>query len=641
MEKIKKLYVIFKSHLDIGFTDFSKNVREEYINRYIPLALKTAKELRESGNEARFVWTTGSWLINEYVNTLNADEFNEFKKQVEAGDIRWHGLPFTTHTEIMDAELFETGIGISQELDKTFGLQTVSAKMTDVPGHTRAIVPFLAKAGIEFLHIGVNPASAVPNVPQIFRWKSPTGEAITVMYHSDYGVFSKLGETESAIYFAHAGDNTSPPSAEEIIKLFNDLHEKYPDAEIIASDLNAPAYELRSEIDKLPIITDEIGDSWIHGAGTDPAKINMFRALLRFGKDIKDFSVRKQFDRELLLISEHTWGLDEKTHLNDHENFSKESFNSVRSSEPYQKMEQSWREQRAYLEKALSILPRELYSKAKMVVEETKRVSVLADICSCSEVPADTVFHTRGIEFSFGLNGAINKLIQNGKVYADENHNFGIWSYTQFGPEDYKRFFKQYVRSKKRWALEDFNKIGFENYISQRHDYVAKLEKVLVKGDMVTAIVSIDSEANIKFGCPKWMETTVIPTEKGLIIDAAWFGKPANRAPEMINFGFEFCEKDLETRKLGEWLKPDVVDNGSKNMFATDFGVRYPSITIHSVDGAVASIGKPAMLDFQNEFWDRSKIWFNLYNNQWGTNFPMWYEEDARFRYELIFMDSM
>jgi hypothetical protein len=24
---------------------------------------------------------------------------------------------------------------------------------------------------------------------------------------------------------------------------------------------------------------------------------------------------------------------------------------------------------------------------------------------------------------------------------------------------------------------------------------------------------------------------------------------------------------------------------------------------------------------------------FNLYNNVWGTNFPMWYEDDARFRF--------
>ncbi|WP_281275922.1 hypothetical protein [Dictyobacter alpinus] len=28
---------------------------------------------------------------------------------------------------------------------------------------------------------------------------------------------------------------------------------------------------------------------------------------------------------------------------------------------------------------------------------------------------------------------------------------------------------------------------------------------------------------------------------------------------------------------------------------------------------------------------------FNRYNNTWGTNFTMWYEDDARFRFTLRF----
>ena len=54
--------------------------------------------------------------------------------------------------------------------------------MTDVPGHTRAIVPLLAEAGIRFLHIGVNPASTPPRVPSLFRWRDPSGVEVMVMY---------------------------------------------------------------------------------------------------------------------------------------------------------------------------------------------------------------------------------------------------------------------------------------------------------------------------------------------------------------------------------------------------------------------------------------------------------------------------
>jgi len=102
---------------------------------------------------------------------------------ISAGDIVWHALPFTTHSELYDADIFRFGLGLS-ELDRRFGRQTIASKMTDVPGHTRAIVPLLivgarhracpqygrgqcpaaTEAGVQFLHIGVNPASSPPDV---------------------------------------------------------------------------------------------------------------------------------------------------------------------------------------------------------------------------------------------------------------------------------------------------------------------------------------------------------------------------------------------------------------------------------------------------------------------------------------------
>ncbi|NOG48471.1 MAG: hypothetical protein HND48_02750 [Chloroflexi bacterium] len=46
--------------------------------------------------------------------------------------------------------------------------------------------------------------------------------------------------------------------------------------------------------------------------------------------------------------------------------------------------------------------------------------------------------------------------------------------------------------------------------------------------------------------------------------------------------------------------------------------------------------GRPSLLDFHNRLPDMSGgVHFNLYNNVWGTNFPMWFEDDARFRFVL------
>src|SRR6185312_5086087 len=110
------------------------------------------------------------------------------ERAITDGDVAWHGLPFTTHSELMDPSLFRYGLSIAQRLDRRFGKRTIAAKMTDVPGHTRGIVPLLAQAGIAFLHIGVNAASTPPDVPPVFVWRDPSGADVMVMYHKgSYG----------------------------------------------------------------------------------------------------------------------------------------------------------------------------------------------------------------------------------------------------------------------------------------------------------------------------------------------------------------------------------------------------------------------------------------------------------------------
>lgn len=266
---MKKLIVVFKTHLDLGFTGFSGDILNKYMRAYIPSALDIAKKAR--GTADRFVWTTGSWLLEQYLEHCSklrtSDKLDEFIEAVENGDIRWHALPFTTHTELMTKELFEYGVSISEKLDNRFGFKTIAAKMTDVPGHTKAMIPLLVKAGVKFLHIGVNPASAVPKVPELFKWRYDDENEIVVMYNGEYGEFTEIPGTDSAVYFAHTGDNNGPQSTEQISEMYKDLRNRYPDVEIVAGTLEDVAAEaLKAE--NLPVITSEIGDSWIHGTAS-------------------------------------------------------------------------------------------------------------------------------------------------------------------------------------------------------------------------------------------------------------------------------------------------------------------------------------------------------------------------------------
>ena len=61
--------------------------------------------------------------------------------------------------------------------------------------------------------------------------------------------------------------------------IYADLHKRYPKARLIASSFNEIAEELITMQDQLPVVTSEIGDTWIYGYGSAPVRMAKFRAL--------------------------------------------------------------------------------------------------------------------------------------------------------------------------------------------------------------------------------------------------------------------------------------------------------------------------------------------------------------------------
>ena len=66
-DSVSKVHLVFKTHLDVGFTDFAQAVVRDYFAFYIPRAIELSLMLRERERAERFIWTTGSWLIYEYL----------------------------------------------------------------------------------------------------------------------------------------------------------------------------------------------------------------------------------------------------------------------------------------------------------------------------------------------------------------------------------------------------------------------------------------------------------------------------------------------------------------------------------------------------------------------------------------------
>ena len=566
----KEILVVFKTHLDIGFTDFANNILQKYLNVYIPNAIRVGYELKDT--DTPFVWTVGSLMI---WYALKNDKSGTVEQAIRDGILRWHALPCTTHTELMSPALFEYGVSLSKRLDERFGTHTVGAKMSDVPGHTLGIVPILKRHGIEFLHLGVNPATPVPEVPPIFHWKCGEDE-ITVMYQGDYGEEIDLGNL--LLSFAHTGDNLGPQNAEGVVEVYKQLREKYPDTPIRVGTIDDIAIALRDK--DLPVIDKEIGDTWIHGLGTDPEKVSRFKKVQRALNEWKD--ELPDLTDNLLCVPEHTWGLNMKRHFPYDGFYTHEDV--LRMRDACACPEKSWEEQRDYVrfaEALLGVTP-------DYPVQKPDTGSYIP-----MEIPEDI-----GFEISWQL----------------------------FDASDYECYKGEYMRSFAWWAIEDFTKVGLGSY--RGGTYTAQVRQAFQRGEEALYALSFKDSLKKAYGLPDFYLSVC-----GEEITVKWFGKLPSRLPQAFWFKIKGQKEDWEINKMGLWISPDDII-GSPLISGIDEGIRNSEVLIESLDCALVAPYGRKLLRF-GKHPKKQNLYFNLYNNIWNTNFPMWYSDDALFRFRI------
>lgn len=656
---ITKVHVIFKTHLDIGFTDLAENVVATYINEFIPTAIRLARETREQQGDTCFKWTTGSWLIHTFLERADSENRRRMEQAIEAGDICWHAMPFTTHSEVLDPSIYEAGLQLSQKLDERYGKTTISAKMTDVPGHTRSIVPILQRNGVSLLHIGVNPASMPPDVPPVFIWKAPDDSQIAVMYQKDYGGIMHIPDTSEAVALMFTGDNHGPQTVGQVMEAYKNIQTQFPDAEIVASDLNAIADTIQSVKNMLPIVTQELGDSWIHGIGSDPQKIAQLRALSRErNRWLRDGALERHSDTDLAfslslcMVGEHTWGLDVKTHLQAWDIYTPDALAEARKTGPFQRIEASWQEKRQYIQNAVGLLPELLKSEAEATLEELK--PVLPDLNQFEPLTnPGTVVETPGLSFGLDTHGALVHL-QNkgtGREWASPKNPMALFSYQSFSQKDYDRFMDQYLTGRPDWALKDFGKPGMEAFGPRSYTYLPRLKAAWQREEGTQHILLVEMEVVTADGlpvpgCPSQIITEYRIHKEEPVIDITlkWFGKKANRLPEALWFSFiPITGKDgaWTLDKMGQEVDPcDIVKNGGHKLHAVAEDISYAEkqgiIKIETLDAPLVAPGERTLLDFDNAVpAAEDGMHFCLCNNVWGTNFVMWFDDDMQYRFSI------
>jgi hypothetical protein len=383
------------------------------------------------------------------------------------------------------------------------------------------------------------------------------------------------------------------------------------------------------------------------------------RQWLAEGKDHLEEQHFAAFSCSLLLVPEHTWGLDEKKYLADEVSYSAAQFAAARQRPHFQQFEASWEEQRQYLHEALQALQHSPKT-AELAQEAMANLAAIEplrpDMSGFTRVnDVSHYFDTAHFRVQFdAAHGGLCFLQERatGRQWASPEHILALFRYEIFSSADYERFLAQYVPLDQIpwWAIKDLTKPGIEalkiassswtpllSVLSWRHD--ARGYEFLVEQIM-------PEEPVTHYGCPRslFMRLNFPDDDASITIDMQWFEKPACRLPEALWLSFVPSISDVNgwrLEKLGQDISPlEVIHNGNRKLHAVGKGVSYHDTTSHLVletlDAPLVAPGERSLLNFNNDQPPVEKgIHFNLFNNIYGTNFRMWYDEDARFRFVL------
>jgi hypothetical protein len=657
--QVKRVLAMFKCHFDAGFINTQTKVVDLYFSKYFPEAITVAEQSRQLGHD-RYVWTTGSWLLYEYLEQASAQDRRRMEKAIAQGDIAWHAIPFNWQTEMMDASMISGSIALSHSLDRRFGHITTGAKMTDVPGHTRGLITPIAAEGVKFLDIGVNGGSTPAEVPPIFNWKDSNGGSLIVMYHHEYGGVVHVPGSDLAIAIVVRGDNSGPHTPAEIADIYSDLNHQFPNAKITATGLTEIANAVEPFRNNLPVVTQEIGDTWIYGVASDPVKVARYREVARLRRS---WIARGQFQpgdatdvallRSILLEPEHTWGTDTKTWL-DFENYLPADLAKMLDTKNYEVVEFSWEEKRKDLFDGVTTLPPSLRDEAQAAIRALTPAE--PQLLGASAHSADKEIETRHFILALDShNGSIRRLRnkQTGYEWAGPDHPLALFSYQTLSAADYSQFLATYLTTKADWAAKDFGKPNIERFGAKNQNWQATLTHLEILEDtqgyrLLERLEIRDPQAlasgRVAFPQKMYMELTLPNDEPVVHINFSWFQKPATRMPEALWFTFNPIVPDQHgwmMDKSGEQVSPfDVVVAGGRHQHAVSSGFSYKnggrSLMVETLDAPLIAVGEKSPLNFSRAQPDLSTgIHCGLFNNAWGTNYIMWFGQDMRFRFIL------
>ena len=130
-------------------------------------------------------------------------------------------------------------------------------------------------------------------------------------------------------------------------------------------------------------------------------------------------------------------------------------------------------------------------------------------------------------------------------------------------------------------------------------------------------------------------------------LDVEWTveDKTPNPMPEggWLCLPFAIDQPKFQLARLGSLIDParDIIDGGNRHLLCLNSGMTITGrdgygVGLCPLDSPLVSLDEPGLWKFSLHYTpQRARVFVNLYNNQWDTNFPLWQEGSWNSRVRL------
>ncbi|MEI6677428.1 MAG: glycoside hydrolase family 38 C-terminal domain-containing protein [Mariniphaga sp.] len=738
---VKEVIVVFKTHFDIGYTDWADNVSYNYSHGMVTGALDVIEKSKQLPESQQFKWTVAGWPMKEMLAKSKPEVKQRIEKAIKEGNFQVHGLPFTFETEACDLEPLVRSLEYSSKISRDAGLSLpIDAKQTDVPGHSWILPTILTNAGIKFLHIGCNAASKSPEVPLLFWWEGPDKSLLMTMYFGPY-----YGTTpappqgwpyQTWMAIIHTNDNTGAPTYEQFKEAIKDIERQNPGAKVRTGSMADFYNSIMKEHPELPVVKGDMPDTWIHGYMSMPREVKSGRDLSKTATNLEALNalaaiwgannekgivpIVDSALEQIQLFDEHSFGMAMSHGHAGYWAYGDE-FEDLRAKGLYEPIEYSWKEKSNHITFAAKYLypalSREIKGLAAAVNVPGERIVVynplpwerselvtiqtiqplkkaLKNLTNGEIVPVSrnrniVQFHANHIPsmgyatfvpvdelssnqktslvFNAGNSSIENKFFrivfdpQNGTIKSlidkksgreavnpNEEFQFGQYVYERFSKQNTDKYAKDYIKGGWDWAYAELGRINLTDEPYKRTSGKNAHIEYLKDSVSVSAVMHFNATADLKHN----YSLTFSLTENRPSIEMIWSinGKPADSWPEggWISFPFNIDKPIFKLGRPGAVVDPslDFINGSNRDYCFLNTGMAVldsnnQGFGIMSPDVPGISLDRPGLWSYSPTFVPKkANVFFNLYNNQWSTNFTEWVEGSWSTRFYIWSIDK-